>query len=234
MNRTRSFHENRAGSFAVEASMVFPLVCMLTFILLFYALFTAQLALVYFGASLVGERTAYNWAHSAAEWRTGAYPAGQHDGLYWRLTEDAVLQALFALGGSPADAEAAIPSGGSGEGAGDGGLASRKLQQAAAKAPPALSGTVAWRNRLLLRQVETDVTSLGAASPLERFLGRAPSMRASVRALVVEPAEFVRSFELARYYTAKWQLRESEAEAYRRRAADVLRDRGAGAAGSSS
>ncbi len=212
--------------------MVFPLLFMLTLVLLFYALFAAQFALVYYGASVVGERAAYNWTHSAAEWHTGAYPAGQHDGLYWRLTEDAVLQALFAPDDSPADTEvkARIPSGWGEGGADDreAGLALRKLRRAAAMAQPSLSGTVAWRNRLLLREVAVDIAGPDVAAPLTRFMDRAPAAKASVRALVVEPAEVVRSFELARYYTAKFRQRKADAESYRRRAADVLRSRGTG------
>jgi len=206
--------------------MVFPVVLLLTVVMVLYALYTIRLVLVYYSAAVLGERAAYNWPNSAAEWRTGAYPEGQYDGLYWRFTEDAVLQALFGAGDGARDAEAPFPGAGRSPGH-EQGLVARKLHRAASTAPAWLTGTVGWENRLLLRSVVTRASDSAAALPLRRFWDRAPEARASVSALVVEPAEFIRSFELARYYTAKFRQRGGNAESYRRDAAEVLRQRGA-------
>jgi len=224
--RRRSFWSDASGTLSVEASMVFPVILLLTMVLVLYALYTVKLVLVYYSASVLGERAAYNWPNSAADWRTGAYPDGWHDGLYWRLAEDAVLQALFAAGEGTRGAVASFPAEGQSPGR-EQGLVARKLHRAAEAAPAWLTGTVGWENRLLLRSVVTKASDPAAILPLGRFWNRVPEARASVSALVVEPAEFVRSFELARYYTAKFRQRGGNAESYRREAAEVLRRRGA-------
>ncbi|OUM97862.1 MAG: hypothetical protein BAA02_07285 [Paenibacillaceae bacterium ZCTH02-B3] len=221
----RGFWSDASGSLSVEASMVFPVVLLLTMVLVLYALYTAKLVLVHYGTAVLAERAAYNWPNSAAEWRTGAYPAGRHDGLYWRLAEDALLQALFPAGGESRDAEEPFPPDGP-PADGAQGLVTRKLRRAAETAPEWLKGTVGWKNRLLIRSVVAEASDPAAALPLRRFWNGVPEARASVSALAVEPAEFVRSFELARYYTAKFKRQGERAESYRREAGEVLRRRG--------
>jgi len=221
----RGLWSDASGALSVEASMVFPVVLLLTMVLVLYALYTAKLVLVHYGTSVLAERAAYNWPNSAAEWRTGAYPAGRHDGLYWRLAEDAVLQALFAAEGAARDAEVSFPQYGLPTDQ-EQGLVARKLRRAAETAPPWLTGTVGWKNRLLIRSVFAEASDPAAALSLRRFWNGVPEAQASVSALAVEPAEFVRSFELARYYTAKFKRQGGSAESYRREAGEVLRRRG--------
>ena len=221
----RGFWSDASGSLSVEASMVFPVVLLLTMALVLYALYTAKLVLVHYGTAVLAERAAYNWTNLAAEWRTGAYPAGQHDGLYWRLTEDAVLQALFPAGSEARDAEVPFPTDGLPADR-ERGLVARKLRRAAETAPEWLQGTVGWKNRLLIRSVVAKASDPAAALPLRRFWNGVPEAQASVTALTVEPAEFVRSFELVRYYAAKFKRQGERAESYRREAGEVLRNRG--------
>ena len=56
-------------------------------------------ALHYYTSSIASERAAFAWPHSSANVRTGGYPPGAYDGLYWRLKDDALLVGLFGWSG---------------------------------------------------------------------------------------------------------------------------------------
>lgn len=201
--------------------MVFPVILLATFMVLFFALYIAQGALVYYVASVAGERTAYNWSNSARELRTGAYPVGSYDGLYWRLLDDGLLQSVFGLGGEGTavggDSSDAGTSGG-------GGLTERKLRAASSAWDSALVGEMTYENKMLIRRVRTNADSASVPEPLRRFRGTS-LVSARTSAVVVEPAEFIRSFDLARYYVVKMKGAKEGEASYRSKAKAVLQRR---------
>ncbi|MGG1314488.1 pilus assembly protein [Cohnella laeviribosi] len=209
---------DNSGSFALESSMVMPIVLMMTFLLLFFAIYIAQGAIMYYNVSIAGERAAYNWPNSAKDVRTGAYPAGQYDGLYWRLTDDHVLSGLFGLALESPGAAVAIPAAGGAE-AGD--LADRKLLAAAGTIVTASAGEMRYRHSLVWREIGTEAASSDVPEPLRRFNGTT-ILSAKASAIVVEPAEFLRNIDLLRYYAAKMRSADGGAAAYREQAAAVL------------
>ncbi|MBW5447081.1 pilus assembly protein [Cohnella sp. CFH 77786] len=213
------------GSITLEASMVFPWVLLLTFLLILFSLVMMEQAALYYSASAGSERAAFAWSHSSADVRTGAYPAGGYDGLYWRLKDDALLAGLF--GWETAGGESGVRIGGHAQGGGDGGsLAEKKLRQAADSLPAALAGRMDYRNRLLLREVSVEAEGGRIPAPLLRFRGTTRGRTSvSVSAVVTEPAEWVRTFETVRYYQAKWKTKGEGAAAERDKAADVLGDK---------
>ncbi|MBN2980065.1 pilus assembly protein [Cohnella algarum] len=210
-----------SGSFALEASMVVPIIMMLTFVALFFAIFIAQGAILYYNVSIAGERAAFNWSNSNKEFRTGAYPNGVHDGLYWRLTDDRLLAGLFGQAVAESDSGVPLPAE---AGADEGNLALRKLSASAETIDSAATGEMSYRNSVIWREIATAAQSELAPEPLRRFNGTTVfGMKAS--AAIVEPAEFLRTIDLLRYYSVKIRNAAGGAAAYRKQAAGVLEER---------
>ncbi|WP_391571582.1 pilus assembly protein [Cohnella sp.] len=218
---SRRRYSDSAGSFTIEASMLLPWVMMLTFMLILFALYISQGALLYYSSSIMTERAAFNWSNSSADTRTGGYPEGQVDGLYWRLTDDALLQSLFGLASGEAGTQVEVYPGMAG---GEGAAAAEKLKRAAYETSAKHhvgSGQLSYRNIGIKREIHAELISSWLSVPLVRFKGGGPA-EAKVSALVVEPAEFVRSFDLVRYYAAKLRNAPEGEEKYRSQAEEVL------------
>jgi hypothetical protein len=211
------------GSITLEASLVFPWVLLLTFLLILFAVTIMEKAALYYSASAAGERAAFAWSHSSAAVRTGAYPAGHYDGLYWRLKDDALLAGLFGWTSGGSNSTVSIDSKEQGEGNGNGeSLAEKKLRQAS-EAMPDLIGTMGYRNRLWMREVTVVAEGGAIPAPVLRFRGSSEGRHSvAVRSVVTEPAEWIRTFETVRYFQAKWKQHGEGAAANRDKAADVL------------
>jgi len=215
----------------LEASLVLPGVLIVTFALILLSVTMADRVAHYYSISIAGERAAFGWSHSSADIRTGGYSPGHYDGLYWRLKDDALLAGLF--GGSEAKPDhgttvriGAVGGGGEGEEGGGDSLARQKLRKSASAMPDGADGTIAYRNRVWLREVEVAADDAAAPDPLRRLWPKlSPSVSASVTAVVIEPAEWIRTFELVRYYKARIEKKGQESDDYRRQAASVLESR---------
>ncbi|MGP3787060.1 TadE/TadG family type IV pilus assembly protein [Paenibacillus sp. 1A_MP2] len=83
------------GSFTIEASLVFPIVLFILVLLLFFSMYMYQKTFLNQHAYAASERAAYSWDNSHKQAMTGEVVAGEHDNLYWRLTDDRLLGALF-------------------------------------------------------------------------------------------------------------------------------------------
>ncbi|MBB6730970.1 TadE family protein [Cohnella zeiphila] len=188
---------DHTGSASLEGALVFPVIFILTFLVLFFAIYIAQNAIVYYRTAIAGERTAFNWSNSAKDPLTGAYPEGSYDGLYWRVLDDGVLAGW--LGND--DGKGVAVEFPSASGSGDG-LAASKLQAGAGPLASDLSGKMSYLNRTLERTVSTVAFNTAVPEPLRRFNGTS-FLGASTDAVVVEPAEFIRSFDTVRYYAKK-------------------------------
>lgn len=214
------------GSLTLEATIVLPWIMLLTFLLILFAVFVLNRSTHYYSLSVAAARTAFAWPHSSASLKTGGYPEGGYDGLYWRLKDDALLANLFGWEtGDNGDAIAAVGAGaftGSGNA-----LAESKLRHAAAALPAGIEGNMTYRNRIALREVTIRASGKFAPNPLRRLW---PSFdheaAATVSAVVNEPAEWVRTFQLARYYLARIQRDSDYAERLRRQAAKMPGDEG--------
>ncbi|XID93068.1 TadE family protein [Paenibacillaceae bacterium WGS1546] len=212
------------GSVTLEASMVMPWVLMLTFMMLLFALYLSQGSILYYSSSIMTERAAFAWSNSAKNIRTGAYPPGQYDGLYWRLTDDGLVQSLFGLAGGDGDIRVDVYPG---MPAREGSSAADKLGRAGdstAAGHRLGTGSLSYRNTGIKREIFADMDSAWLPEPLVRFRGGGAA-RAGVSALIVEPAEFLRAFDLVRYYGAKMKLAPEGEESYRRQAGEILNKR---------
>jgi hypothetical protein len=202
--------------------MIVPWILMITFALLIFTLFIAQGSLLYYSSAITAERAAFNWSNSAKDSITGGYPPNEYDGLYWRVLNDALLDGLFGLGAENEGVQVEIKGD---RDASQGASALDKLRKAAALMPESSSGVVQFRNLGLKQQVGVRASNGWLPRPLAWLRGD-EAASSSVSALVVEPAEFVRSFDLARYYEAKMKKAPGGAAAYRDQAASVLKNRG--------
>lgn len=207
----------------LEATLVFPWVLILTLALILFMLTETDRALHYYTASVASERAAFAWPHSAANIRTGGYPPGAYDGLYWRLKDDALLAGLF--GWSVQEGGGPIVHIGRGD-AGDSSLAANKLRKSAVAMPDGINGTIAYHNRIWLREVRVAANGSETSGVLRRlFPSLSPAASASVSGAVSEPAEWLRTFHVVRYYYARIKQEGSQSDSYREQAAAVLEQR---------
>ncbi len=223
--KAKSWRNDSDGSISLEASMVFPWVLMITFLLLLFALFVSQGALLYYSSSIMAERTAFSWSNSTKDARTGAYPPGQYDGIYWRLTDDALVQGLFGLVADKGAAASVIVdselASGQGQSAED---KLKRLGYETASVHRMGAGEMNYSNAGIKREIEVKLTGSWIAEPLSWMRGDGEA-EAETTALIVEPAEFIRSFDLVRYYASRIKGAGAGGDAYRDKAGGVLRKR---------
>lgn len=70
------------GRYTIEASLLFPIILMMTVSIMLLSLFHYRHAIISIQAVLVAERTAYVWGNSAKDISTGAFMINQYDSLY--------------------------------------------------------------------------------------------------------------------------------------------------------
>lgn len=220
-----SCRSDSSGSISLEASLILPWVVMITFLLLLFSLFVSQGALLYYSSSISAERAAFSWSNSSKETQTGAYPEGQYDELYWRLLDDSLLKGLFGFVSENEGVEVEIYSGmheGTGSAAVDK-LNKIGIQMTSSEA--GLTGVLNYNNIGIQRKVGVSLTSRWLPEPLVWLRGEA-AKGIHTTSLVVEPTEFIRSFDLVRYYAAKMRSAPEGSTIFREKAAGVLQKRG--------
>lgn len=199
MNSSNNKFKKEEGSFTVEASLIFPVVLFILVLLLFFTMYMYQKTFLNQHAYAASERAAYSWDNSHKQAMTGEFVVGEHDNLYWRLTDDRMLGALFGWAGVDNQVSVSIPAG---EG---GSLSEQKLAQAVQHMPSAMKGMIEYQNSLIQRKVTTKLEQV-ISLPLPSFLfdsgNRVLTQGSSA---VVEPVEFIRTVDLIRYYAAKFK-----------------------------
>lgn len=193
---------DQKGSFILESSLIFPSIFVAILILLFFCLYLYQNAALGQAAAIAAERSAYSWDNSYRKPLTGAYETGKYDSLYWRLKDDGVLQSIFGWSSDLPTSDLSLPSEPIGDGSGS--LSLKKLATTGATIPTAVHGRMQYENKLLLRKVKVSLDRLIPLVPLERVVGDVTQSGRAV-SYVVEPAEWIRTVDLARYYGAKFK-----------------------------
>lgn len=192
---------DQRGGFTVEASLVLPIIFYTVLILLFFCLYLYQHVLLGQAASVAAERTAYVWDNSHRDVLSGAFAEGEYDSLYWRLEEDGMLQAIFGWSGAGGAVRLDLPAGADEAGRS---LPFKKLGRTGTGLPGSIDGEMRYDNRLLLRKVSIALERLVPLAPLEGWIGEL-NQNGRAEAYVVEPVEWIRSVELARYYGEKFR-----------------------------
>jgi len=161
-----------SGKFTLEASLVLPLVLVMTFACLFAASDAARHAGLNADAAKAGTRAAFNWDNSGKAAATGAFYPGQYDDLYWRITQDFPGSALTA----------------------------RKIGKALGHLPESAEAEGEYDNRFLIRTVSVAAGAGRAAPGLPFIPDSGGQLRAAAASVVTEPAETVRLIDTARTY----------------------------------
>lgn len=220
---------SESGSFTVESTVVFPAVFLAVLALLFGAMIIHERVLLYHSASAAAERVAFRWDNSHRDPVTGVAPTGSYDPLYWRLTDDRMLQSIFNLGGDASeDAVLDLPANGGSESPRDG-LITTKLLNGAGRVPEKYNGQAAYRRQLVLKRVAVELETFDIPAGAARLTGIA-GIRASAAAPVSDPVELIRTVDLARYYADRFGIGSGGAE-QRAKAGGILRkhaDKGRG------
>lgn len=191
--------KDEEGSYTIEAALLLPIVFITVLILIFFTMYLYQNIIVGQVATITAERAAYSWDNSYRHPRTGKFDEGCRDSLYWRLSDDGMLQAVFGLiGGESSPQEVAVPADYSGKS-----LPLKKMSASAKGLPSSFQGKVVYSPGLLKRIVSTDLKRLIPLSPLEKVLGKDLTQIGNSTAYIVEPTEWIRTVDLGRYYGAK-------------------------------
>ncbi|WP_123041764.1 hypothetical protein [Cohnella candidum] len=215
----RRFGSGEQGSMTLEGALVFPWVLLTTLLLILFSVGMLEKALLYYSASAESGRAAFAWSHSSASGKTGGYPSGGYDGLYWRLGDDALLAGELGMSADGNGSRVDIGNGG-GE---DGSPAEKKLRKSAEAFPSFVGGELKYRNQGWLRTVSVDASGGLIPTPVLRFRNSAETRHsASVSSTVTEPAEWIRTFQSVRYFREKMRKKGQSAETYRQKAASVL------------
>ncbi|UQZ35219.1 pilus assembly protein TadE [Paenibacillus sp. PK3_47] len=188
------------GSFTVEASMLLPVIVGITMLLLFFCLYSYQKSMLLQIASVSTERAAFNWDNSRKS-ADGSFAAGEYDSLYWRIGEDNLLSSLFGGGTGAGAVTLELP----GEAKAGGALPVIKLQQSAAVVPANLTGEMQYAYALAGRKVSAELKHVLNLPVLDGLLEDGADPKVTARSVVTEPAEFIRTVDLMRYYGAKFK-----------------------------
>jgi len=199
------FKRGDQGSFTLEATLVFPLVLLATMLILMFTIWVYEKAVLQYVAQTTAQRATFVWLNSAADPRTGQVAATKHDGLYWRLSDDRVLDVLFGLAGNLSPITVKLgdgPTGGSNSSVASAdselALPELKMNRAAAWIPGRLHGSITYTNLLVKREV---VVQLENRIRLPFMANR--SITAMAKSVVADPVEFTRSVDLIRSYASK-------------------------------
>ncbi|ETT56599.1 TadE/TadG family type IV pilus assembly protein [Paenibacillus sp. FSL H8-0457] len=201
-NRLQRRWKDETGSFTVEASLVLPIVLMLTVLLLFLCLYIYQQSMLVQASAAASERTAYSWDNSHKIAATGSVEQGRHDALYWRLTDDNVVGTLFGLAGGDSTMSIALPQG---EAESGGKLPELKMSKGSTAVPFSMAGEMRYTNQLLIRKVTTSLNEQVSLTPISRMLDDGGQIKVNSQSIVVDPVEFIRTVDLMRYYGSKFQ-----------------------------
>ncbi|MFK0522403.1 TadE/TadG family type IV pilus assembly protein [Paenibacillus illinoisensis] len=216
MNSLSKRFKREDGSFTIEASLVFPVVLFILVLILFFTMYMYQKTFLNQHAYAASERAAYSWDNSHKQTMTGEVAADEHDNLYWRLTDDRLLGALFGWAGADNQISVPVPAS---EG---GSLTEQKLSQAVQNMPGGMRGTIEYQNSLIQRKVTTKLEQV-ISLPLPSFLfDSGDRVLTQGSSAVVEPAEFIRTVDLVRYYAAKFKGKGGEATGTAAEAGQVL------------
>lgn len=96
MDFLKKLRMNQDGSFTIEASLLFPMILIMTLTLVFFCLIVFEKVVLHQRAQIIANRSAYVWNNSSKDISTGTFTKytsdpGSTDGLYWRLSGNQIF-----------------------------------------------------------------------------------------------------------------------------------------------
>lgn len=202
--RLQRLIRSEQGSFTLESALVMPILLLMVLIFLLFGLYTYQKVVLYYSAGVTAERAAFSWDNSSKDPRSGIAPSGSYDELYWRVGSDKMLESVLGLpAGSGSETAVTVPQDDNAAESAD--LASFKLIGASrwlSDVRPAFQGEAEYENSLVQRSIQVKLQQPITLRALELMLGKQEPKEVAA-AGIVDPVEFIRSVDLARYYGAK-------------------------------
>lgn len=188
------------GAFTIEASILFPILLIITMLLIFFSLVIYQKALLHQRASVIASQVAYVWDNSKKDIKTGEFGIKEYttsaggDGLYWRLTDDMFLSQFVNIFGN-SSASVSIGGGGGGKGPeGKMGRASTDMLPSGAK------GKISYKNSITGRKITVKLEQkLSLPSFVSKMLGGS-LVEAEASSFISEPVEITRTTDLMLTY----------------------------------
>jgi len=194
-------NKNQSGSFTLEASLVFPVIMILLIVLIYTSIFTYQRVLLYYVASDLAETVAFTWDNSNKD-NIGAFSIGEYDELYWRLTDDQILELVLGRTANYHAAEVPILSGINSQEQNtqqtdEMSLPELKLSKALQNVPKGLSGTIRYQNNLIEKKI---IVRLYSPLKIPLFVGKllGEEIVVEAEAVITDPVEFIRTVDLIR------------------------------------
>lgn len=178
----KAIMKDNRGSYTLEATIVLPVILLIFFSLVFYAMHLYQKLVIVDTATYTSSQVASNWDNSYKDTENSLLPTMDNDGLYWRIIGDRSSSALAVkkLNYGKNFAEASMES---------------ATFKTAVQADPVVS--VQYDNKLISRGVTTEISSdlFTPTSPLIRSM-MGNNINVKVRSDVAEPAEFIRTCDI--------------------------------------
>lgn len=184
----KPFIKDERGIFTVEATLVFP--ALLLFILagVFFCIVIFQMGTANYMAQKASSNVAYTWNNSFKDLTTGEFGETRYTGLdgdplYWRITDDGVLE-MFGL-------EGLFRSSGT--------IKTNKLRAGMSEFSGAIEVDLDYNNNIVYSEVKATATSnLFMPSFLKNILGR-DQLEATSTRVVTDTPELIRTFNFSKY-----------------------------------
>ncbi|MFC0526019.1 TadE/TadG family type IV pilus assembly protein [Pontibacillus salicampi] len=187
----KKLSKRETGNFTIEASLIFPVLLILTLCLIFFSLVIYQKAMMYYSANTIADRLAFTWDNSKKDWETGEFAADDYttqdggDGLYWRITGNNFLH-QFGAGNL---------------GLGNSSLANEKIDPGRiGEIPFGAEPEITFENDMLTNKINVTLTApIHIPEYTKNLFGLEGSMEVTASKVVTEPVEFMRNVDFLLY-----------------------------------
>lgn len=173
------------GSFTIEATIVVPVLILITLSVIALSLYVYQLVHLHQIAYETTERAAFGWNETTPE-----------AGLYGRVGESAI--AWFGAAAGKGDPYVELPSSAQNNSQGVTG----KLSRAAHGLPAAIGGKLALADRVWIRELRLQISRSFPLRALSSIVTLPATERAEASSTVTDPVELARLTDLTRSYTS--------------------------------
>jgi len=186
------FLRNEDGNFTIEATLIFPVVFLLTIALIFLSMWAFENVSIQQIAVLTADRIAGNWDNSHKDAETGAFDINENDGLYWRTGSDLLGDLVHSFSNDstviiniPGDPLKAYPFG-----------PALKLHNGSRNVPQGITGKLVYSDHMFIRKITVQLAYFKI--PLKNLMawfGNMSVIQGESSAFVSDPVEFIRNID---------------------------------------